>query len=75
MLDDAHDHDCPSQIAQLNVSERIQLAEDIWDSIAPGELPLSDAQRAAIDRRLQVYRDDPQSGASWQEVQQRARRH
>lgn len=64
-----------AEIAHLSVSERIQLAEDIWDTIlsTPDELPLPDAQRAELDRRLQAYRIDPQSGASWQEVQQRVR--
>lgn len=66
-----------AEIAQLSVSERVQLAEDIWDTIlsAPDEIPLPDAQRAELDRRLQVYRDNPQSGDSWQEVQQRIRGH
>ena len=64
-----------AEIAQLSVAERIQLAEDIWDTIAaaPDELPLPDAQRAELDRRLQSYHDDPLLGASWQEVQQRVR--
>jgi putative addiction module component (TIGR02574 family) len=64
-----------AEIAQLSVSERIQLAEDIWDTIiaAPDELPLPDAQREELDRRIQAYRSDPHPGASWQEVQQRVR--
>ena len=42
----------------LPIDQRLQLVEDIWDSIAeeanarPGSLPLSDAQRAELDRRL-----------------------
>lgn len=62
-----------AEIAQLSISERIQLAEDIWDTIvsAQDELPLPDAQRTEIDRRLQAYRDDPQPSATWQEVRQR----
>ena len=64
-----------ADIAQLSVSERIQLAEDIWDTIAsaPDALPVPETQRAELDRRLQSYRDNPQTGASWQEVQQRVR--
>lgn len=35
-------------ILQLSVTERIQLAEDIWDNIAanPESLPLTDAEKA-----------------------------
>ena len=62
-----------AEIAQLSVTERIQLAEDIWDTIASASdgLPLPETQRAELDRRLQAYRDNPQPGASWQEVQER----
>ena len=62
-------------IAQLSVTERIQLVEDIWDTIAaqPDSISLSDAQVAELDRRLNAYRQDPRAGASWQEVQQRVR--
>lgn len=62
-----------AEIAQLSVAERIQLAEDIWETLvaAPDTIPIPDAQRAELDRRLQAYRDNPQPGSSWQDVQQR----
>lgn len=59
-----------NEIARLSAAERIQLAEDIWDTIAPEDLPLSEAQRTELDRRLQSHRDNPQSEASWREVRQ-----
>ena len=66
-----------AEISQFSVAERIQLVEDIWDSIAsrPEVISLSDAQREELDRRLEAYQQDPQAGASWQEVQQRVRGH
>ena len=41
-------------ILKLSVSERIQLVEDIWDSIAqvPDSVQLSEAQRGELDRRF-----------------------
>ena len=41
----------------MSVAERIQLVEDIWDSIAavPEATPLTDEQRQEIDRRLEAY--------------------
>ena len=62
-----------AEIAQLSISERIQLAEDIWDTLASEELLLPEVQRTELDRRLQAYRTDPQPGTSWQQVQQRVR--
>ena len=41
----------------LPIVERIQLVEDLWDSIASdqGVLPLTDAQKVELDRRLDAY--------------------
>jgi putative addiction module component (TIGR02574 family) len=60
-------------IDQLSIPERILLVEEIWDSIAatPEEVPLSNAQRAELDRRLAAYEADPQTGSSWEEVNAR----
>jgi putative addiction module component (TIGR02574 family) len=57
----------------LSVSERIQLVEDLWDSIAASEadVPLSAAQRDEIDRRLEAFERDPGRGAPWDEVRSR----
>ena len=41
-------------ISRLTVAERIQLAEDLWNSVAAetGGLPLTEPQAAELDRRL-----------------------
>lgn len=52
----------------LSVDERLQLVGDIWDSIAdeaharPELLPLSDSQKAELDRRIAEYEADPSTG-------------
>ncbi len=57
-------------LTQLTVAERIQLVEDIWDSLAatPDALSLSDVQRAELDRRLAAYQASPSDGRSWADV-------
>lgn len=62
-----------AELIQLSVTERIQLIEDIWDTIAahPQDVGLSEAQRNELDRRLADYQQNPKTGATWQEVQQR----
>jgi putative addiction module component (TIGR02574 family) len=64
-----------AEITQLSTAERIQLVEDIWDTIAaqPERVGLSEAQTQELDRRLSAYQQNPQDGATWQEVQQRVR--
>ncbi len=60
-------------IAQISVAERIQLAEDLWDSILenPEMLPVTDAQQQELDARLQQYRQKPEAESSWQSVKER----
>lgn len=60
-------------ISELSIAERIQLAEDLWDSILnnPEELVLSEAQEQELDRRLEQYQRDPDAGSTWEEVKQR----
>ncbi|MCH8937561.1 MAG: addiction module protein [Gemmatimonadetes bacterium] len=59
--------------SHLSPAERIQLAEDLWDSIAPTteDLPLTEAQRAELERRLRDLDEHPDTGASWEEVRER----
>ncbi|MBD2019492.1 addiction module protein [Leptolyngbya sp. FACHB-36] len=61
------------EISQLSIAERIQLAEDLWDSIQDrqDELPLTDAQKQELDRRLDHYQQDSTAGSTWETVKQR----
>lgn len=61
------------EISQLSIAERIQLAEDLWDSILEQEdvLPITDAQKQELDRRLERYQQDRTAGSTWEEVKQR----
>lgn len=58
--------------SHLTVAERIQLAEDLWDSLsdAPEVLELTEAQRDELDRRLQAHRADPEAAISWETLRQ-----
>jgi putative addiction module component (TIGR02574 family) len=62
-----------AEALKLSVPERIQLAEDIWDSIAsaPEALSLTKAQADELDRRLEDYRKNPQAGSPWDDVKRR----
>jgi putative addiction module component (TIGR02574 family) len=61
------------EISQLSIAERIQLAEDLWDSILGNqeELLLTDAQEQELDRRLERYQNNPTAGSTWEEIKQR----
>ena len=55
---------------KLSIAERINLVEEIWDSIAEenGCFELSDAQKQELDRRLESFRENPLQGRTWEEI-------
>ena len=57
-----------SEILQLSVAERVQIVEDIWDSIGktPEELALSEAEKIELDKRLKNYKQNPSEGIEWE---------
>lgn len=60
-----------TEYMKLSISERIQLVEDIWDSIAaeaPDAVGLSQAQKAELHRRLAAHRADPSTSIPWEQV-------
>lgn len=59
-----------ANLRALPIDERIQLVEDIWDSIAADQaaLPMTDEQRAELDRRLDAYESDGIKGREATEV-------
>lgn len=56
----------------LPVPERVQLVEDLWDSIARSnaELPVPQWQKDELTRRKQAFLQNPQSGKTWEQVKQ-----
>jgi putative addiction module component (TIGR02574 family) len=62
-----------SEILKLSIAERIQLVEDIWDSIAaePESVPLTPEQADELDRLLTDAEANPGVGISWAEVKAR----
>lgn len=60
-------------ISKLSVAERIQLAEDLWESVAAdtGDLPLSATQKTELERRLADLERDPGAGEPWEDVRAR----
>ena len=65
-----------SEILQLSVAERIQLVEDIWDSIAtvPEAISLTEEQKAELERRLEAYQANPSEGISWNDLKTKLQR-
>jgi putative addiction module component (TIGR02574 family) len=63
-----------TEYLKLSVSERIQLVEDIWDSIAAEAsetVELSQAQIDELHRRVAEHRADPSTAVPWEQVRSR----
>ena len=59
-----------AEIRQLSTHQRIRLIELLWDSFAddPSALPVTDAQRIELRRRLSEHESDPDEAKPWPEV-------
>jgi putative addiction module component (TIGR02574 family) len=70
--------DLLAQAKRLSVSERLELVEAIWDSIAEDAgiemLPLSEEHRLELDRRLADLEENPTAGSTWDKVRSRLER-
>lgn len=57
------------QVFALTVEEKIDLAVELWDSIAQEDFPPIDEElKQELDRRLEEHEKDPSSARSWDEV-------
>jgi len=62
-----------NEVRKLTVDERIRFVQEVWESIGvvdPGSL-IDDEKRTELDRRLQEYYADPDTGSPWEAVEAR----
>ena len=60
-------------LQELSASEKILLAEELWDSVTANEqlFPLTSHQKTVIENRLANFSAEPDSGDSWEIVKNR----
>ena len=60
----------PAQILELPADERVELAQQIWESVVdhPDALPLTPAQRDELERRWLAFEQRPDEGEPWEDV-------
>jgi len=54
------------EIAKLTAAERMSLIAELWDSIDDAEVPLPQAQRDELLRRLESFEADREQAVSWE---------
>ena len=57
-------------IQSLSVDERLEVIEEIWDSLDDDPSPpmISDELKVELERRLAAHRLNPDEGFTWEEV-------
>lgn len=67
--------DLREALFKLTAAERLELVEELWDSIAAERekepFPLSAAQREELDRRIRELDEHPERARPWEEVRER----
>jgi putative addiction module component (TIGR02574 family) len=60
-------------IYKLAPAERLQLIDELWESLrsCPESVPLTDAQRDELDRRLDAFERGEGESTPWDEVKRR----
>ena len=63
------------EIKQLDITERILLVEEIWDSIAKEQehVSLSEYEKEVLDKRLSGFEKDPGTLMTWNEIKSKIR--
>ena len=62
-----------ADVLEMPAQERLLFVQDVWDSLAaiPEAVPLTQAERDELDRRLEAFHADPDAGSPWEEVRTR----
>ena len=60
------------ELETLTVSERVQLVEELWDSIARSNagVPVLQWQKDELNRRKSNYLQNPNLGRTWEQVKE-----
>jgi len=60
------------ELLKLPPAERVEIALALWDSLEDSQLdalmPVTDEQKAEVDRRLAEHERDPASAIPWEQV-------
>jgi putative addiction module component (TIGR02574 family) len=60
--------DLRNRIEGLSPAEKIELLDVLWESLEADQVPLTDAQRAELDRRIARHEQNPADVIPWEQV-------
>jgi putative addiction module component (TIGR02574 family) len=66
--------DLAPELARLSPRQRLDLIESLWESLDDADIPLTDAQRTELDRRIEGFDQERQHSVSWDQLKAELRR-
>ena len=66
--------DLLAEILKLSPAERMQIVEEIWDSLSPADLEMNDEDMRELERRVARAEADPTRGTPWEDVKERLKK-
>ena len=60
--------DLGPELARLSPRQRLDLIERLWESLKDEDLPLTEAQRAELDRRIEGFDRDREQSIPWEQL-------
>ncbi|MGB9235958.1 MAG: addiction module protein [Terriglobales bacterium] len=58
----------PAELARLSPEERLALIGQLWDSLRDDDIPLPEAQKAELARRLSSLDQDRTQAVTWEQL-------
>jgi putative addiction module component (TIGR02574 family) len=66
--------DLTPELARLSPRQRLDLIEALWESLDDKDVPVTEAQRAELDRRIAGFEQDREQSISWDQLSAELRR-
>jgi putative addiction module component (TIGR02574 family) len=60
--------DLAPELARLSPRQRLDLIESLWESLDERGVPVTDAQRAELDRRIVGFDQDGEESIPWDQL-------
>jgi putative addiction module component (TIGR02574 family) len=60
--------DLTPELARLSPRQRLALIEALWESLDDKDVPVTEAQRAELDRRIAGFEQDREQSISWDQL-------
>jgi len=63
-----------AKVSDLSPADRLKLISQVWDTLSPADIPVTEAARALLDARLADMEARPDDQSPWPEVKARLER-